>query len=95
MQGGRGGRQMSSELANWQRQASELTGKRAQSAWSESSWSKRQHGKRAQANELRADELPVACMANELRAHGSERQHGKQAHMANKLRAGELRAESW
>ena len=49
-----------------------------------------------QANELRADELPVACMANELanelRAHGSERQHGKQAHMANKLRAGELRA---
>ena len=51
-----------------------------------------------QANELRADELPVACMANELRAHGSERQHGKQAHMANKLRAGELRAgelQSW
>ena len=59
---------MSSELANWQRQASEL----------------RAHGPRVHG--LRGS------MANELRAHGSERQHGKQAHMANKLRTGELRA---
>ena len=49
---------MSSELANWQRQASEL---RAHGP--------RVHGLRgSMANELRADELPVACMANELRA---------------------------
>ena len=59
---------MSSELANWQRQASELRAHGPKSSWSESSWSERQY----MANELRAGEHPRAhglrgSMANELR----------------------------